>query len=171
MIGLGRLLADGDRSVLADLRRLAGDPRWRVREAVAIALQRFGDANFPALLTEMQEWAGGSLLERRAAVAALCEPRLLADPDRARDVLTLLSRITAELKDTDEHRCDAFRALRQTLGYAWSVAIVALPEEGKPLFERLLASSDRDVRWIVRENLRKRRLSRLDASWVTRLSE
>ena len=171
VIGLGRLLADGDRSVLADLRRLAGDPRWRVREAVAIALQRFGDANFPALLTEMQEWAGGSLLERRAAVAALCEPRLLADPDQARDVLTLLSRITAELKDTDEHRCDAFRALRQTLGYAWSVAIVALPEEGKPLFERLLASSDRDVRWIVRENLRKRRLSRLDASWVTRLSE
>lgn len=166
VIGLGRLLAAGDRSVLADLRRLAGDPRWRVREAVAIALQRFGDADFPALLTEMQGWASGSLLERRAAVAALCEPRLLSDPDRARDVLTLLDRVTAELNDTDEHRSDAFRVLRQTLGYAWSVAIVALPEEGEPLFERLLVSGDRDVRWIVRENLRKRRLVRLDADWV-----
>lgn len=166
VVGLGRLLADGDRSVLADLRRLAGDPRWRVREAVALALQRFGDADFPALLAELQRWAGGSLRERRAAAAALCEPRLLSTPDRARDVLTLLSRVTAELEDADERRSDAFRALRQTLGYAWSVAIVAFPEEGKPLFERLLASDDRDVRWIVRENLRKRRLVRSDADWV-----
>jgi hypothetical protein len=165
-IGLGRLLADGDRSALVDLRRLAVDPRWRVREAVAIALQRFGDVDFPALLTEMQRWARGSLLERRAAVAALCEPRLLSDPNRARDVLTLLGRVTAELEDADEHRSDAFRVLRQTLGYAWSVAIVALPEEGKALLERLLASRDRDVRWIVRANLRKRRLVQLDADWV-----
>ena len=81
-------------------------------------------------------------------------------------MLTLLGRVTAELEDADERRSDAFRVLRQTLGYAWSVAIVALPEEGKPLFERLLASGDRDVRWIVRENLRKRRLVRLDADWV-----
>ncbi len=166
VVGLGRLLADGDRSVLADLRRLAGDPRWRVREAVALALQRFGDADFPALLAEMQRWAGGSLRDRRAAVATLCEPRLLSTPDRARDVLTLLGCVTADLEGADEPRSDAFRALRQTLGYAWSVAIVALPEEGKPLFERLLASDDRDVRWIVRENLRKRRLVRLDADWV-----
>jgi HEAT repeat protein len=79
VIGLGRLLADGDRSALADLRRLAGDPRWRVREAVAIALQRFGDSDFPALLAELRRWASGSLLERRAAVAALCEPRLLSE--------------------------------------------------------------------------------------------
>ena len=170
VIGLGRLLADGDRSALVDLRRLAGDPRWRVREAVAIGLQRFGDADFPALVTEMQRWASGSLLERRAAVAALCEPRLLSDPDRARDVLTLLGQVTADLENTDEHCSDGFRALRQTLGYAWSVAIVALPEEGEALFERLFASSDRDVRWIVRENLRKRRLLRLDESWVARMS-
>ena len=41
VVGLGRLLAAGDRAVLADVRRLAADPRWRIREAVAIALQRF----------------------------------------------------------------------------------------------------------------------------------
>ena len=57
VIGLGRILADGDRSALVDLRLLASDPRWRVREAVAIALQRFGDVDFPALLAEMQRWA------------------------------------------------------------------------------------------------------------------
>jgi hypothetical protein len=85
-------------------------------------------------------------------------------------VLALLGRVTAELADTDEHRSDAFRALRQTLGYAWSVAIVALPEEGEPSFERLVESGDPDVRWIARENLRRRRLSRLDPSWAARMS-
>ena len=84
-------------------------------------------------------------------------------------MLKLLGRVTAELENADERRGDDFRVLRQTLGYAWSVAIVALPEEGKPLFERLLAGDDRDVRWIVRENLRKRRLQRLDPDWVAQV--
>lgn len=166
VVALGRLLAAGDGSVLADLRRLAGDPRWRIREAVAIALQRFGDADFPALLGEMRRWAAGTPLERRAAVAALCEPRLLAEPSRVRDVLALLDHVTADLPGLGDRRGDAVRTLRKTLGYAWSVAVVALPAEGKPLFERLLASDDADVRWIVRENLRKKRLERMDHAWV-----
>jgi hypothetical protein len=166
VVGFGRLLADGDRFVLADRRRLAGDPRWRIREAVAIALQRFGDADFPALLREMQRWAGGTPLERRAAIAALCEPRLLAEPSRVRAVLALLDQVTAELPVLADHRGDEFRTLRKTLGYAWSVAIVALPVEGKALFERLLACDDPDVHWIARTNVRKKRLERMDRAWV-----
>ena len=83
VVGLGRLVAEGDRSLLEELRRLAEDPRWRIREAVAIALQRVGDADFAALHEEMERWAAGSPLERRAAVAALCEPRLLRPPTHA----------------------------------------------------------------------------------------
>jgi hypothetical protein len=166
VVGLGRLLAAGDRSALANLRRLAGDPRWRIREAVAIALQRFGDADFPALLGEMRHWAGGTPLERRAAIATLCEPRLLAEPSRVRAVLVLLDPVTAELPGLADHRDDEFRTLRKTLGYAWSVAIAALPAEGRVLFERLLASDDPEVRWIARENLRKKRLERMDRAWV-----
>jgi HEAT repeat protein len=166
VVGLGRLLAAGDRSALPDLRRLAGDPRWRIREAVAIALQRFGDADFGGLLGEMQHWARGTPLERRAAVAALCEPRLLAEPKRVRDVLVVLDGVTAELPGIGDRRSDEFRALRKTLGYGWSVALAALPEEGKARFEHLLASDDPDVRWIARENLRKKRLERMDRAWV-----
>ncbi len=166
VIGLGRLLAAGDGSALVELRRFASDPRWRIREAVAIALQRFGDADFAGLLGEMQRWARGTALERRAAVAALCEPRLLAEPANAQNVLALLDRVTAELPELGDRRSDEVRTLRKTLGYAWSVAVVALPEEGKQLFERLLDSDDPDVRWIVRENLRKKRLSRMDRVWV-----
>ena len=131
-----------------------------------MALQRFGDADLAGLLAEMRRWARGTPLERRAAVAALCEPRLLVEPDRARDVLALLEQVTAELPALGDRRSDEFRTLRKTLGYAWSVAVVALPQEGKPLFERLLDSDDPDVRWITRENLRKKRLERMDREWV-----
>ena len=165
VIGLGRLLAEGDRMVLDELRGHASDSRWRVREAVAIALQRFGDADFDALLAEMQAWASGTALERRAAVAALCEPRLIVQRAHARAVLALLERVTAELPALDRRR-DGFKTLRQALGYAWSVAVVALPDEGKPRFERLLASGDSDIRWVARENLRKKRLERMDRDWV-----
>jgi predicted NAD/FAD-dependent oxidoreductase len=114
----------------------------------------------------MRRWAHGAPLERRAAVAALCEPRLLRKPDHVREVLALLARVTAELPELDDRRSDEFRTLRKTLGYAWSVAIVALPEKGKPLFEQLLTSDDADIGWVARENLRKKRLERMDGDWV-----
>jgi hypothetical protein len=40
---------------------------------------------------------------------------------------------------------------------------------GKPLFEHLVDSDDRDIRWIVRENLRKKRLERMDRMWTEEL--
>ena len=45
IVGLGRLVAAGDRSFLPTMRQLANDPRWRAREAVAIGLQAWGDAD------------------------------------------------------------------------------------------------------------------------------
>ena len=66
-IGLGQLLALGQAEVLEDLRICASDPRWRTREGVGMALQRWGKVDMEALFQAMQEWSGGSLLERRAA--------------------------------------------------------------------------------------------------------
>ena len=95
VVGLGRAVADGRRDLVVDLRRHANDPRWRVREAVAMALQRWGDADLPAMLDEAAAWATGSRLEQRAAAAGTCEPRLLRDPAVVRRVLALLDTITA----------------------------------------------------------------------------
>jgi len=58
-VGLGRLLPEGDDRVVAELAVLAGDERWRVREGVAMALQRWGDADLPALLAVAATWADG----------------------------------------------------------------------------------------------------------------
>ena len=160
--------AGGATPPLRTLRTLASDPRWRVREAVAMALQRWGDADMAGLLAAMTDWAAGNPWEQRAAAAALCEPRLLTQREHAAAVLEILDGITASISQLTDRRSDAFKTLRQGLGYCWSVAAAALPDEGKPLMERWLASSDPDVRWIMLENLRKNRLVRMDAPWVAR---
>jgi hypothetical protein len=167
-VGLGRLLAEGHHEFLATLRRCAADPRWRIREGVAMALQRLGDVDMAVLLQVAEEWSQGDLLEQRAAAAAVCEPRLLGQPEHVGRVLQLLDAITASLTQVVDRRSDDFRVLRQALGYCWSVAVAAWPEKGRAMMEHWLASSDRDVRWVMRENLRKNRLQRLDAAWVER---
>ena len=41
-VGLGELIANGIKEYLPDLRRQASDPRWRIREAVAMGMQIIG---------------------------------------------------------------------------------------------------------------------------------
>jgi hypothetical protein len=168
IVGLGRLAAEGRTDLLPVIRQHASDPRWRMREGVAMALQRFGDRDMGALLDEMAGWVTGSPLEQRAAAAALCEPRLLKEESHARRTLALLDAITGSILDRADRRSEAFKALRKGLGYCWSVAAVALPEEGLSMMARWLACDDKDIRWIMKQNLGKKRLERLDAAWVER---
>jgi len=168
IVGLGRLVAAGDRSFLPVLRRSSNDPRWRAREAVAMALQAWGDVDPDALLGEMERWAGGSPLEGRAAMAALCEPRLLRDRHMVAGTLAILDRLTASVRDHGTERADDVRALRQALGYGWSVAAAADITIGLPALERWLPDPSVDVRWIVRQNLAKVRLARVAPGWVER---
>ena len=169
VVGLGRLLAEGDRKVLPTLRSYACDPRWRMREGVAMALQRLGDRDMDALLAEMEGWSRGNWLEKRAAAAAVCEPRLLTEPQHAQRVLQLLDDITTSIANAEDRKSDAFRSLRQALGYCWSVAVAALPAEGTAAMERWLPAADPDVAWIIKENLRKKRLQRINPDWVDAL--
>ncbi len=166
VVGLGRLLAKGDASMLTPLRVHATDPRWRVREGVAMALQRLGDVDMANLVTAMRGWSTGTFLEQRAAAAALCEPRLLRQPEHAEAVLEILDEITRSVEQSRERRSESFQPLRKGLGYCWSVAVAALPARGKALMEKWLVSTDKDIQWIMKENLRKTRLARMDSAWV-----
>jgi hypothetical protein len=168
VIGLGRLVAEGRRDLLPALRHHANDPRWRMREGVAMALQRWGRVDMAGLLTEMDLWSRGSLLEQRAAAAALCEPALLGDAADAEYTLQILDAITQGVEQAEDRRSDAFQALRKGLAYCWSVAVAANPEAGEPLMERWLMCNDRDVRWIMRQNLAKQRLVRIDSVWTAK---
>ena len=168
VIGLGRVLSEGRLDLLPAIRICASDPRWRMREGVAMALQRFGDADMNRLLQEMEDWSHGNLLEKRAAIASLCEPRLLKKVENTRRVLVLLDQITRDFLEEEQRKTDEFVALRKALGYCWSVITVANPEDGKNRMERWFSSQDQDIRWIMRENLKKNRLQKIDREWTER---
>ena len=189
-IGLGRLLAEapaGSSPLWRRLADLAADDRWRVREGVALALQRVGDADRPAFWALLAVWSGegvdpapptaNGLLRARAVAAAAAEPRLVkehSDAVRALHVLegctTLLLNIPAEARRADRRLAEAVRVLRQTLGYAFSVVGVAAPTETFSALERWAMTGDPDARQLVRENLKKARLTKADATRASALS-
>jgi hypothetical protein len=155
------------------LRALAGDARWRVREGVVLGLQMRADTAPDEVLQIATDWAADAdPLIQRAAVAAVCEPRLLRTPDRAAAAVAVCRTTTSALAQLPaaRRREPGVRTLRQALGYCWSVAVAADPGPGLAAFRALTAGSDHDaddhdgdpdVAWIVAENLRKKRLARL----------
>lgn len=167
-VGLSRLVVDvttGARTDLTDLLRVrASEGSWRVREAVAMALQRIGDAEPATLRSLVASWVDDQdPVVRRAAVAGICEPRLLRTPATATAALDACAAATSSIDalPSDARRDPGVRSLRQALGYCWSVAVAGDPASGLPRFAALRGSDDPDVAWIVRENQKKTRLRRL----------
>jgi hypothetical protein len=161
--GLGKVALMEPATVMTWLQELASDPRWRVREGVAIALQRVGREDMSHLLAEMQAWAAEGPYVQRAAAAGLCEPALLKQREHAVQTLVILDQITTSLAASRDRKDDGFRVLRKALGYCWSVAAAAAPENGLPYLEKWMQSKDRDVAWVMKSNLAKARLAALRA--------
>ncbi len=144
-------------------RTLAADDRWRVREGVALGLQLRADEDPTAVAALVRDWVDDpDPLVQRAAIATICEPRLLRTPPMAAAALHACRRATDHLAalPADRRTAPPVRTLRQALGYCWSVAVAADPALGIPAF-RALDSTDADVAWVVKENLRKKRLASL----------
>ena len=171
VVGLGRLLAEGDEKILDSLRPFASDPRWRLREGVAMALQRLGKQDMRRLLDAMEKWSLGNWLEKRAAAAALAEPVLLHNEKDALAALQILDQITASMENSGDAKKEGYKVLQQGLGYCWSVVVVAAPQQGKRLMEKWLACPDRVIHRIMQENLKKNRLRRMDSAWVEKWQE
>ncbi len=167
IVGLGALVSRCKKEYLRPLRGFASDSRWRIREAVAMALQRIGDVNIDLALREAKELSRGIFLEKRAAAAAMCEPRLLKSEDVASAVLEMLDDITFSIVGFKDRGDEAFDVLRKGLAYCWSVAVAACPEKGKKLMEKWIQNQDKNIAWIMKENLKKNRLMRMDKEWVS----
>ena len=162
--GLGSVALLEPETVMTWLRELATDPRWRVREGVAIALQRLGRESMPTLIAEMKVWSKDGPFVQRAVVAGLCEPALLKTNEDTVEVLSILDHITRSLAATDDRRDDGFRVLRRALGYGWSVAAAAAQQNARPYIQKWLRSTDKDVVWIMQSNLGKARIAGLSKS-------
>lgn len=156
------------------LKHYAGSSYWRVREGVAIAYQRLLVADTQGTISHLILLATtGNYLQQRAAVAASAEPSLMYTPELLAAAMKLqrivLERIhTAPLAD---RKSEDFRTLRRTLGYTLSVVTAVAPEEGFALMRECAMWNDADVIWILRENLKKKRLAKFpeDTAELTQL--
>lgn len=101
-------------------REHATDGRWRVREGVALGLQLLGDATPAVLGSIVDAWVDHAHpLVQRAAIAAICEPRLLRDPRMAALALDACERTTEHLtsQPPEQRKAPDLRTLRLALGY------------------------------------------------------
>ena len=98
------------------------------------------------------------LLKLRAIVAGVAEPAILKNKEVAREAFQLNQKVVQKLKEIKDRKTESFRVLRKALAYTLSVVIVSLPKEGFEFLNRLVKIDDPDIKWIIRENLKKNRL-------------
>lgn len=149
---------------VAKLAVAATDGRWRVREVVALALQRLLDADWDRTARVLLEWAAADdPLVVRAAAAAVAEPPLLRSEERWAAAAQVQGRAVDRLRayPAQARRTPPVRVLRQALGFTVSVVVAASGDFA--LLEDMAASGDPDLRWVARENLKRRRLRRWPA--------
>jgi hypothetical protein len=98
----------------------------------------------------------------RACLAAVSETALLTSARVVASAL-IMQRVALEylhmLPTTERKHTDA-RVLRQALGYTLSVVTAASPDDGFALMCEIATWNDLDINWVLRENLKKRRLAR-----------
>jgi hypothetical protein len=141
------------------LRELADDPRWRIREAVAMGIQKLLTKESQGTLKALENWiADNDWLAMRAVAAGVAEPPILKDDTTARRALELHRKIFDRIRSSKERKSDAFKATRKGLGYTLSVVVCAAPKEGFALMQQLAGQQDTDILWIVKQNLKKNRL-------------
>lgn len=156
---------------VARLREMAHDSRWRVRESVAMSIQRLAKMH-PEVLIELDGWVvTGDWLAMRAVVGSVADPLLLKNGDVAKHSLELHKTIFAEVLRSSDRKNEEFRTLRQALGYSLSVVVSAIPKEGFEYMRRLVGSGDPDILWIVKENLKKARLAKSYPQDVARIGK
>jgi len=101
------------------------------------------------------------------SVRSACEPRLLTSDNVPSSVLDILDDVTSSIMNLKDNETKAFRVLKKGLAYCWSIALVACPEKGKKPFEKWMGCRDKNVIWIMKENLQKNRLLKMDEAWVS----
>jgi hypothetical protein len=149
--------------MFARLSGFACHASWRVREGTAIAFQRLLEAAPEETSVCLRMWASeGNCWQQRASIAAIAEPALMIDEamrEAALDMQQVIVRRFHAIPLSDRKREDV-RVLRQATGYTLSVITAALPEQGFALMRECAAWDDADINWILRENLKKKRLAK-----------
>ncbi|GLV56975.1 hypothetical protein KDH_38140 [Dictyobacter sp. S3.2.2.5] len=141
----------------------ACSPSGPIREAVATAFQHLLSADASMTMSYLSQLAtSDSFLQQRAAIASISESRLLYGTELAEGALQLQRTVLEHILQVpvSERKCEDFRILRRTLGYTLSVVAAALPAKCFAFMRECAVWNDSDINWILRENLKKKRLAK-----------
>jgi hypothetical protein len=156
---IGAVLPGFFDQAIATLKVLANDSRWRMREAVPMGLTRLMISRSQDTLQVLEAWVvDSSLLELRAVAAGVAEPSFLKNQEVAATALELHKNIFKRVLEVETRKTEDFRVLKKALGYTLSVVVKASPRPGFDYMAQLVDTQDKDVQWIVKENLKKNRV-------------
>ncbi|MFW9767266.1 MAG: hypothetical protein ACFFF9_13500 [Candidatus Thorarchaeota archaeon] len=156
---IGAALLEYQEKTLFRLRTLAQDSRWRMREAVAMALQKLLSSGNIKIRKELVDWIEqDDWLVVRAVMTGVAEPSLLMNTGFAEWALDAHTKVLDKIRASSDRKSDEFRTLRKALGYTLSVVVKAIPSTGFRTLEEQIKMNDADIGWIVKENLKKKRL-------------
>ena len=149
--------------VFARLSEYACNASWRVREGTAIAFQRLLEAAPGETAACLRIWASeGNCWQQRASMAAIAEPALMHSATM-REVAFEMQQIVVRRIHAiplSERKREEVKVLCKATGYTISVITAALPEQGFALMGECASWGDPDIKWILRENLKKKRLAK-----------
>ena len=145
------------------LQHYACSTHWRIRESAALAYQHLlATVPFDTLEQLMKLARTGNYLQQRATIAAIAEPPLLYKPNMVSAALDIQRIVLERLRVAPvyDRKTEDLRTLRKTLGYTLSVVTAATPEQGFALMRECATWRDADIIWVLKENLKKKRLAK-----------
>ncbi len=162
LIGVGVISSDSSfyfSEGLAILKNGAKDTRWRIREAVAMGIQRVLLKNAKNMMKELEGWINEiDYYIWRAVVAGIAEPDIVKNKEVAGKALEIHKKIFRQILDIEDRKSESYKKLRQALGYTLSVVVEQIPQEGFEYINQIIKEDDKDIIWIVKTNLKKNRL-------------
>jgi hypothetical protein len=158
---IGSISAEHFDNAMLYLKRLAADSRWRTREAVAMGIQKLLLRHPEKTLNELDRWIVDEFwLVMRAAAAGVAEPLLLKKKEVSLRGLDLHKKIFDRILSAEDRKSYEFKAMKKGLGYTLSVVVSFVPKQGFDYMHRIAQSKDSDILWIIKQNLKKNRLTK-----------
>lgn len=152
-------------AILTLLKKLANDQRWRIREAVAMALQKISEVNFQIVENIFSAWLKEkmSAAEKRAVLVALAHPPTLKHNEtHVKFCLQIADSFLQELVNCSAKKYEGndFEILLKGLEFTLSVFVAYFPAEGFKLLAKYASSKNKYLNKIIYSNLQKARLKK-----------
>lgn len=154
------------------LRAAAADPRWRMREAAALGLQRLGELDTPGLVALLSSWLPDSSdLRLRLVMVTAAHPPILDDAGVRALGWDAAERALERVRRRQTEDAETLRILVAALSFAPSVYAAAEPREGFRRLGRWAEAREVAVKKLVVANLRKARLAKRYPDECERVAE